>query len=43
MGEVHALRLGSESFGGTIVLAISSPVVASWLWAGCSAMFNTVE
>lgn len=36
---VHALRLGSEPFRGIVVLAISSPVLASWLWTGCSAIF----
>lgn len=40
--EITELRWGSVSFGGTVVLAISSPVVASWLGAGCVAMFLDV-
>ena len=39
-GSVHAFRcLGCGPFGGTVVLAISSPVVASWLCPGCVAIF----
>ena len=43
MGEVHALRLGRVPFGGTVVLAISSPVSASWLWAGFVIFLDPVE
>lgn len=42
-GGVHALRLGSVPSGGTVVLAISSPVVASWLWAGCVIFLDPVK
>lgn len=34
-GGIHALRLEGVPFGGTVVLAISSPVAAFWLWLGC--------
>ena len=42
-GGIHAFRAGSVSFEGTVVLAISSPVVASWLETDCAIFLDLLE
>ena len=43
LGGLHALRSGGVPFDGTVVPAISSPVIASWVWAGCAIFLDPMR